>query len=83
MFERRSLKQRIIAIFNFSDKEQNGYQVKVPKAERLILLIDTNRDIYGGTEIMAEKKRMVEVEKKSGMVEFSLERFSGKCYLVE
>ena len=83
VFERRSLKQRIIAIFNFSDKEQNGYQVKVPKAERLILLIDTNRDIYGGTEIMAEKKRMVEVEKKSGMVEFSLERFSGKCYLVE
>lgn len=82
VFERRSLKQRIIAIFNFSDKEQNGYQVKVPKAERLILLIDTNRDIYGGTEIMAEKKRIVEVEKKSGMVEFSLEKFSGRCYLV-
>lgn len=48
-FIRSSEKEKILAVFNFSDKEQSDYQMRLPKGTTLTLLLDSNRDIYGGT----------------------------------
>lgn len=78
-FERRGGGQRILAVFNFSDKLQEKYVLAVPEAKELIPLISSNADIYGGTERLSKKKMHV----KNGQVEFSLPRFSGRYYLIE
>ncbi len=80
-FERRGMKQRVMAVFNFSRVLQKDYEVKVPKAKALTLLLDTNRDIYGGSETSPEKHVLVNEEK--GTVTLALPAFSGRCYLVE
>jgi len=78
-FERRGGGQRILAVFNFSDEQQDHYVLEVPGAKALKPLILSNTDIYGGTESMPKKGPAV----KDGKVEFSLPRFSGAYYLVE
>ncbi len=78
-FERRGGGQRILALFNFSDRRQAAYVLSIPKARNLKLLISSNMDIYGGTETASNQT--VKVEK--GQAEFVLEAFSGGYYLVE
>lgn len=78
-FERRGHHQRILAVFNFSDKTQEHYMLTVPDARELKPLLSSNTDIYGGTEPLPEQgKAMVK-----GQVEFTLSPFSGAYYLIE
>ncbi len=49
-FERLSKKERLIAVFNFSDQEQKEYQLKVPDADQLKLLLSSSWKSYGGDE---------------------------------
>ena len=46
--ERRSKKQKIAAIFNFSDTVQE-YELKVPKAKEAMVLLASDADIYSGS----------------------------------
>ena len=80
-FERRGANQRIVAIFNFSDSVQKDYEVKVPDAKGLKLLMDTNRDIYGGNDAVPEKR--IPMGTQDGMTRFTLPPFSGRYYEVE
>ena len=54
----------------------------VAGAKSLTLLMDTNRDIYGGRETGLEKKTAVRAD-GTGKVRLSLAPFSGRCYVVE
>ncbi len=78
-FERRGNGQRILAVFNFSDRTQEPYTLTVPDARELKPLISSSTDIYGGTEPLAEQAKAV----AEGQAEFSLPPFSGAYYLVE
>lgn len=78
VFERRGGGQRIMAIFNFSDKQQEHYLLAVPDAKELKPLLSSAADIYGGTEKWSEQAKAV----VKGKAEFSLPPFSGAYYLV-
>lgn len=80
-FERRGMKQRIGIVFNFSDSVQEDYQVKIPGARGLTLLLDTNRDIYGGSDKNPQKHITLNGLDKA--VKFTLPPFSGRCYVIE
>ncbi len=81
-FERKGARQRIAAVFNFSGRVQTDYQVTVAGAKSLTLLLDTNRDIYGGSETGLDKKVTVKAD-AAGKVKLTLAAFSGKCFVVE
>ena len=48
-FARFGQKQTVVAVFNFSGVEQKGYTFDVGTACTLVPLLDSSRDIYGGT----------------------------------
>ncbi len=81
-FERRGTKQRVMAVFNFSDQVQEDYEVTVPGAKSLTLLMDTDRDIYGGSRMGLENRVTVKADPE-GRVKFTLVPFSGRCYEVD
>ena len=49
VFERSSKKERILSLFNFSDQEQ-VYELKLPDAQKLKELLNSNLAVYGGTQ---------------------------------
>ncbi len=63
-FERRDDAERIAAVFNFSDKLQEDFELTVPKGKELHLLLASDRDIYGGTKQYKEVKETVRKLKK-------------------
>ncbi|MCD7864060.1 MAG: 1,4-alpha-glucan branching protein GlgB [Lachnospiraceae bacterium] len=77
VFERRSEKQRILAIFNFSDLEQKTYRLVVPKARSLKLLLHSDWERFGGKTVEKGKDRKVG---KTGDFAFDLPPFSAVYY---
>lgn len=75
-FERKGKKQRILAIFNFSDETQADYHLEIPGAKRLNLLISSDAKLYGGKGIYDKKKMTV----KEGKIDILLPPFSGYFY---
>ena len=67
-FERRSEKQRIAAVFNFSDEKQEGYELRVEDAECLALLFSSEMEQYVRCE---------------GNAVLTLPPYSGRYYLVD
>lgn len=78
VFERRSEKENVFAIFNFSDKEQ-AYEYRTPKMVSYHLLIASDMECYGGKQVYSEKETSFECKKAT----FSLSPFSGRYYLME
>lgn len=77
-FERCSDKQRIFAVFNFSDKEQMfEYCTARPISYRL--LIASDMECYGGTKTYSAP----EISFNSKKAVFRLSPFSGRYYLIE
>ena len=70
-FERRSGKQRIAAVFNFSDEVQEGYVLEVKEGTGLSLLISSEMEIR-------EKQK---IPLKEGKTVISLPPYSGRYYL--
>ncbi len=78
-FERRSKDgQRVLAVFHFSDREQD-YELPVSNAKSLKLLLDSDRDIYGGQRTGKYQDETI----KDGAVKLTLKPFSARYYLVE
>lgn len=47
-FERTAPKERILAVFNFSDQEQEEYELELDEAKELTLLLASDAQEYGG-----------------------------------
>ncbi len=77
-FERTSDLERIIAVFNFSDKLQ-GYELTVKKAKGLVLLISSDYEIYGGS---SKYQDMEYREVKAEKVKLKLPPFSGMYFKI-
>ncbi len=77
VMERRSKKERIAAIFNFSDKEQE-YTLKISKAKKLELLISSDWDIYDGKKKCEEENLLLE----EGECELILQPYSAAYYTI-
>lgn len=78
-FERISTKERIVAVFNFSNQEQNDYQLQIPNAAKLQRLLSSNQDIYGGSE----KETKVELESENGWFTLNLAPYSAEYYIAK
>ncbi|MCM1046855.1 MAG: 1,4-alpha-glucan branching protein GlgB [Clostridiales bacterium] len=48
-FLRKSREQKILAIFNFSDKDIANYEIKIPAAHKAVLILNSGWECYGGT----------------------------------
>lgn len=76
VFERRSKKERIVAVFHFSDTEQENYELNVPDAQKLELLLSSDAACYGGTQEPAQAV----LELKDGKCSLLLKPFSAAYY---
>ena len=76
--ERASDKERILAVFNFSDKMQE-YDLAVTKAKGIVLLMSSDNEIYGGSRKYQDMEYR-EVKKEKVMLE--LPPFSGMYFKV-
>ena len=75
-FLRRSKKQTLLAVFNFSDKAVD-YKLKLDDISSIELLIDSNEPRFGG-----EFGETVLPKIKNRTAVFNLTAFSGQVYSV-
>ncbi len=78
-FERKCPSQRIAAIFNFSDQEQEDYTFTLEGGKSLELLIASDMDIYAGTKHRQETILPV----KNEQVTITLNPYSALLYLIK
>ena len=78
VFERKTEKQKILILLNFSDKKQS-YQYQTVKPQQYKLLIASDMECYGGKR----QYDKAELEFKEKKVSFTFSAFSGVYYLVE
>ncbi len=76
--ERRSKKERIVAVFHFSATAQEAYKLTVPGAQKLELLLSSEAACYGGT---LEHPQTV-LALKDGTCSLSFKPFSAAYYKV-
>ena len=77
--ERRAQGKRLAAVFNFSSQHQEEYELDIPGAARLTLLLHTDWERYGGSTPEAEPA----FSKEGGKFRFSLPPFSGMLLKIE
>jgi len=77
-FERTGDSDRIIAVFNFSDKVQE-YELKVKNAKGLVRLISSDHEIYDGNKAYPHLEY---IKVKSETVRLDLSAFSGVYFKV-
>ena len=76
VFERLGKKQRILAIFNFSDKRQT-YQLEMKNYKVLKLLLASDSEIYGGCK---KYQKDTSVRLVKGNVKIEINAFTGLMY---
>ena len=77
--ERRSAKERLVFVFNFSDQTQDGYQLPVEGCTGLRLILSTEWEEYGG----GVKRNEGFLPVQHNQVQLSLPPYSGLCLAVE
>ena len=55
-FERTDGKDRIVAVFNFSDEDQKGYELPVEDAKELEMILASDDETFGGCKKYTKKK---------------------------
>lgn len=78
VFERKSKKERIAAVFNFSHQKQT-YELTLPGCQKLKELLSSDLEIYGGSQ----KRRHPARWSVNGSCTLELPPFSGSYYIVE
>ncbi len=79
VFERTSAKQRMLAIFNFSDKKQK-YTLQSMDIDSLELVLASDNEVYGGCETYS-KQSNIQIEKESADIEINA--FTGLLYEIK
>ena len=77
--ERRSEKERLVFVFNFSDQTQDGYQLPVEGCSGLRPILSTEWEEYGG----GVKRNEGFLPVLHNQVQLSLPPYSGLCLAVE
>lgn len=78
-FERIGEKERILAVFNFSNQEQETYEIELKGAGKLTLLLASDALEYAGTK----QYDRTDVELESGKAVLSLGAYSAVYYKIE
>lgn len=78
-FLRKSKEQKILAIFNFSDKDITEYKMNLAAAHEANLILNSDWECYGGT-IPIEKYN---ITIKQAVMKISLKRFSALLFEIK
>ena len=78
VFERRGKKERIVAAFNFSDRDQ-VFEIRSGDVKSLEKIFDSEAEKYGGSS--KTEKELLTAEK--GRIAMSMSPFSGKYFRAE
>ncbi|MEY8412021.1 1,4-alpha-glucan branching protein GlgB [Lachnospiraceae bacterium 62-26] len=78
-FERIAGKERLLAVFNFSDQVQEDYMLELKDARTLTLLLASDAQEYAGTK----KYDKTVIETPGGRAALTLTPYSGIYYLVD
>ncbi|MCM1387662.1 MAG: 1,4-alpha-glucan branching protein GlgB [Bacillus sp. (in: Bacteria)] len=70
--------QKILAIFNFSDKDISKYEVEMPDAQKAILILNSDWECYGGTS----PAKKTDITIKQSIMKTSINRFSALFFLI-
>ena len=73
--KRKGKNKNFIAIYNFSDEEQEDYELDTEEEGKLSVILDTDWDEYGGNT--KKKKTLPAKAKKGTHVTLDLPPFSG------
>lgn len=79
VMERRSEKERLVFVFNFSNQTQDGYQLPVEGCSGLRPILSTEWEEYGGG--VKRDENVLHVQ--HNQVQLSLPPYSGLCLAVE
>ena len=79
VFERRSKAQRILAVFNFSDKDQEAFRVRSEQDKKLNLLLSSQWEKYGGSQKQSRKA----VPFENGIAKLDIPAFSGMIFEIK
>lgn len=79
---RFGVKENLLAIFNFSDKDLEDYSAVLEGEKKVKLILHSNWERYGGA--VSEKEEVYKVVKKSGQTKLTVEicSFSGMLFEV-
>lgn len=78
-FERRSRKERLVAVFNFSDKKVDDFVLKVPGAEALIPVFSSNLEMYGG----ASREKRAKIKGEHQLFQIDMPPYSALYFTVK
>lgn len=79
IFERRSRSQRILAAFNFSDQEQKDFEILSAGDKKLVPLLCSEWEKYGGSTKQSKKAFVFD----EGKVKVTLPAFSGTVFEIK
>ena len=77
-FERTDGKERIAAVFNFSDEDQKGYELPVEDAKELEVILASDDETFGGCKKYTKKK----VKVTDGKAVLDLSAYSAVYFLI-
>ena len=77
-FERADGKERIAAVFNFSDEDQKGYELPVEDAKELEVILASDDETFGGCKKYTKKK----VKVTDGKAVLDLSAYSAVYYSI-
>lgn len=77
-FERKSGKERILAVFNFSDKVQEEYKLQLTDADSLTVLLASDMEKYAGPK----KYKTLTLPLEDGSASLDLEPYSAVYYKI-
>ena len=78
-FERRSRKERLVAVFNFSDKKMDDFVLKVPGAEALIPVFSSDLEMYGG----ASREKRAKIKGEYQLFQIDMSPYSALYFTVK
>ena len=77
-FERTDGKERIAAVFNFSDEDQEGYELPITDAKELEVILASDDETFGGCKKYTKKK----VKVTDGKAVLDLSAYSAVYYSI-
>lgn len=75
---RKVKKQEILVVLNFGDMDAKNYKIKLPQNRHIVLLLDSNDELWGGTKVNTS-----DVTIKNGTLEINTGHFSAQYFLLE
>ncbi|MCR5701901.1 MAG: 1,4-alpha-glucan branching protein GlgB [Lachnospiraceae bacterium] len=78
-YERVAGGEKILAVFNFGGRDYRDYEIKIAGNHQLNELINSNAEIYGGSD----KGNMINVPVRNNRCYVNLAAYSGRLFVVE